>query len=76
MHGNRLSREEIKAINARLNGHLAWPLKHIVKMPDVAFPHGWIPNRRSEDAAAWVREDRLDLLQRLGEQMIEAAQEP
>lgn len=76
LHGHRLSREEIKVINARLEGQeIAPPKKRRVRIPQVVLPRGWIPARSPEFTASRLREDRLDLLHHLGEQMLESAQE-
>jgi hypothetical protein len=74
LHGHRLSREEIKAINARLDGQEVAP-KRRIHVPQSLIPKGWIPHSSQESLSSQVRDERLDLLHSLGQQMLEAAQE-
>jgi len=75
LHGHRLSREDIKLINARLNGHEVRPKKRVLPIPESILPRNWIPSKKEEGPSEIFRNERLDLLQRLGEHMLEAAQE-
>jgi len=75
--GNRLHREELKTINAQLAGHWEAPIKswpRRVSVPQVVLPEKPVQVEVYEPPvlAEHFRDTRLDILQTLGELMLEA----
>lgn len=76
-NGKRLHREEIKTINAQLAGHWEAPRKtwsrRSLPLPAV-LPEQFVPVQVPEppELVEHIRDTRLDILQTLGELMLEA----
>lgn len=77
-NGHRISREEIKTINAQLDGYLERPVKRLSLVSkaimDSVLPVGWIPAEVETHRMEHIRETRLNLLHELGQHMIEGQQ--
>jgi len=76
-NGNRLHREELKTINAQLAGHWEAPVKSWTRHASVLhilLPEQFVPVKEPElaELTEHVRDSRLDILQTLGELMLEA----
>jgi len=76
-NGNRLHREELKTINAQLAGHWEAPVKswhRRASVLPVVLPMEYVPVEVYEPPvlAEHIRDSRLDILQTLGELMLEA----
>jgi hypothetical protein len=77
-NGSRLHREELKTINAQLAGHWEAPLKsrprRRVPVLPVVLPEQFVPVKSPEpsELAEHIRDTRLDVLQTLGELMLDA----
>jgi len=76
-NGNQIHREELKTINAQLAGHWEAPVKswpRHVSVPPVILPEKPMPVEVHEPPvlAEHIRDTRLDILQTLGELMLEA----
>jgi hypothetical protein len=75
--GNRLHREELKTINAQLAGHWEAPVKlwpRRISVLPLVLPEQFVPVKAPEQLGLveHIRDTRLDILQTLGELMLDA----
>jgi hypothetical protein len=75
-NGHKISRDELKHINAQLAGlDVEPPARLRPPVLDSILPKGWLRRRAEADQPPQIREDRLELLHTLGEYMLQPAAE-